>query len=134
MMGNGDYYYRNTNSMMNRSDNMPPQPIMVKKGQDFTTSPLFSKAYQIFPVVATQSANEKEALNGWTVKKSLQADGSTQVDLISTESEDIRQSFIVKPGYKLYFIEMNLMDDKNGNDENRGDDIGVLVDQNGIVQ
>ncbi len=111
-----------------------PAPMMVMKGQKFADTPLFSKAYLIFPTNGSLSSDAQKATTGWDIKTTLNADGSTQVDLIPKEAEDVKQSFTVKSGYKLYFIEMTLVDDQTGVDENRGDDIGVLVNQDGIVQ
>ena len=108
------------------------RPAFLTPGTKFADNPLFAKAYKIFP--GDLSDNAKQALNGWDLKQTAMSDGSTQVSLIPHEAEDIQQTFIVKPGYSLYFIEMTLVDDKTGKDMNRGDDMGVLVDQNGVIQ
>jgi len=50
-----------------------------------------------------------------------------------TGSGYANQTFIVKPGYKLYFVEKSRGDDVGGVDANFGDDKGVLVDLNGYV-
>lgn len=109
-------------------------PGFVTKGMKFQDSPLFSKAYKIFPATGGLSDSAKQATTGWNIKTTNLADGSTQVNLVPLEAEDVQQEFIVKPGYSLYFIELNLADDATGVDQNRMDDMGVLVDQNGIVQ
>jgi len=109
-------------------------PGFVTKGMKFQDSPLFSKAYKIFPVTGSLSGDAKKATTGWNIKTINLSDGSTQVNLVPLEAEDVQQEFIVKPGYSLYFIELNLADDATGIDQNRMDDMGVLVDQNGIVQ
>lgn len=111
-----------------------PKPSFIMKGQKFADNPLSSKAYLIFPTNGPLTGDAKTAMTGWNMQTTASADGSTVVTLIPHEAEDIKQSFTVKPGNKLYFIEMTLVDDTTGVDENRGDDIGVLVDQNGIVQ
>lgn len=114
----------------------PPKgkPSFIMKGMKFSDSPLFSKAYLIAPVSGDLSKDAQIATTGWTVNSTANSDGSVSVDLVPKEAEDVKQSFTVKPGYKLYFIEMTLVDDGTGVDENRGDDIGVLVDPNGMVQ
>jgi hypothetical protein len=111
-----------------------PAPMMVMKGQKFSDNPLSQKAYLIFPTIGTVSSDAQTALTGWDMKTTPNSDGSTQVDLIPKEAEDIKQSFTIRAGFKLYFIEATLVDDKTGVDENRGDDIGVLVSPDGIVQ
>lgn len=70
------------------------------------------------------------------MKTQTLADGSTQVDLVPTEtgSNYKNQTFIVKTGFKLYFIEIRSGDDQPGQDNDPRDDIGILVDANGIVQ
>ncbi len=126
------------NSMTPNNTTIKPaskqKPTFVMKGMKFSDSPLVSKAYLIYPVNGDLSTDAQKALTGWNVKTNPQNDGSTIVTLVPHEAEDIQQQFTVKTGYKLYFIEMTLVDDKSGIDENRGDDIGVLVDQNGIVE
>lgn len=111
-----------------------PAPAMVIKGQTFADNPLSSKAFLIFPTTRALSSEAQTALTGWNIKKTPNADGSTQVDLIPSESADIKQSFIVKAGYKLYFVDLTSSDEKTGVEQNRGDDIGVLVDDKRIVQ
>ncbi len=119
-----------------RIGQQPPRgkPMLVLKGQNFMNNPLFSRAYLIFPTSGTLSSDAQKAMAGWTMNTTANSDGSTQVDLIPKEAEDVKQSFTVKQGYKLYFIELTLSDDQTGVDLNRADDIGVLVDPNGIVQ
>ncbi len=110
------------------------RPTPLLKGQKFADNPISSKAYLIAPTTSTLSADAQKALTGWTVTKKANADGTTQVTLIPKEAEDVEQTFTLHEGYKLYFIEMNLSDDATGVDENRGDDMGVLVNDKGIVQ
>lgn len=112
-----------------------PAPMFVIKGRKFADNPLFQKAYLIAPVTGELSVDAKKALTGWVVNTTDNPDGSFQVDLSPQETGDIKQQFTLKPGYKLYFIELSPADDSaTEGDANRGDDIGVLVDQNGIVQ
>lgn len=112
-----------------------PAPMFVMKGRKFADNPLSQKAYLIAPITGELSADAKKALTGWDVKTTDNPDGSLQVDLSPQETGDVKQQFTLKPGYKLYFIELSPADDSaTEGDANRGDDIGVLVDQNGIVQ
>jgi len=107
------------------------RPPFLAAGMKFQDNPLFSKAYKIAP--GTLSADAQKALTGWDVKQQTLVDGTIQVNLVPHESEDVQQEFMVKPGYSLYFIEMNLIDDTTQKDNNKQDDMGVLVDQNGLI-
>lgn len=112
-----------------------PRPMFITRGQNFADNPLSKKAYLIAPVTGDLSADAKRALTGWDVKTTNNTDGSVQVNLVPHETEDVQQQFTVKPGYKLYFIELTLADDSAADgDANRADDIGVLVNSDGIVQ
>jgi hypothetical protein len=106
------------------------------KGQTFSDTSLYSQAVQIYPGPILESA--KAIMSGWNLKISKLPDGSVQADLIPVGSEaaegDSMHSFVVKPGYKLYFVDLNPSDDKPGMDENTHDDLGILVDGNGIIQ
>ncbi len=108
------------------------RPQFITKGMKFADSPMFSKAYQIAP--GDISASAKQALNGWTMTQKKLTAGTIEVSIIPQESQDVAQQFTVKPGFKLFFIELTTADDTTGLDQNRQDDIGVLVDQNGLVQ
>jgi hypothetical protein len=97
----------------------------------FSDSPLSQNAYLIS--IPTFDANTKIALSGFNVTKSTLADGSMQIVLNSTNPDYQTQTYTVKSGEKLYFIEANLGDDGNNNDGNVGDDTAVLVDANGFI-
>lgn len=111
-----------------------PKFLPLMKGAKFSDNPISSKAYLIAPVAGALSKDAQTALTGWTVTSTPNSDGTTTVTLTPKEAEDVQQQFTLKTGYKLYFIEMNLADDATGVDENRGDDMGVLVDDKGMVQ
>jgi len=106
------------------------------KGQKFSDLPMASNAGQIYPGVISEST--KAAMSGWNIKTSALSDGSTQVSLIPTGSEasegDTAHTFVVKTGEKLYFVDLNPNDDGPTEDANSHDDLGILVDANGIVQ
>lgn len=59
------------------------RPMMVMKGQKFANSPLFAKAYQIFPTPTIQNPDAKTALTGWNVTTTPQTNGATQQELTS---------------------------------------------------
>jgi len=114
----------------------PPSGPPSMKGQKFSDTSLYTQAVQIYPGPISESA--KAILTGWNLKTTNLSDGSAQADLIPVGSEategDTMHSFVVKPGYKLYFVDLNPSDDKPGMDENTHDDLGILVDGSGIVQ
>lgn len=93
-------------------------------------------AYLVYPVDGTLPAQTQAALTAWTVSSTPNADGSTQVTLTpsNTEQEDHKQTFTVTSGEKLYFIELNPKDDQNTEDARWADDFGILVDANGVIQ
>jgi hypothetical protein len=106
------------------------------KGQKFLDTSFYNQAVQIYPGTISESA--KAVMSGWNLKTTNLADGSVQADLIPVGSEategDTMHSFVVEPGDKLYFVDLNPNDDKPGMDANTHDDLGILVDANGIIQ
>jgi hypothetical protein len=106
-------------------------PTITK--QLFADSPMFSFAYQIFP--GALSADAKQAMTGFTTQIQTTSDGSTQVTMTATNPEYTSQQYVVKPGYKLYFIEKNPGDDSvsENKDGFLADDTAVLVDAQGYI-
>ena len=147
----GEYLYfhhklENQSNFANRVMNnqgMPPAgpnakgrgaPIILGKGANLKTSPIFKYAYQIAP--GDLSTDTKQALVGWNIKTQNQNDGSILVTLTPKDSEDQNQQYTVKSGETLYFIEQTPIDDKAGQDKdlNYRDDYGIIVDSSGIIQ
>jgi hypothetical protein len=114
-----------------RPSGRPPMPL--KKGDTLAGSVIEKFAYEIVP---TMTDDAKKALTGFEVNTKSLADGSTQADLTPKDSDDQFQSYVVKPGNKLYFIEMTPADDKpdTDRDSNYRDDYGIITDASGIVQ
>jgi hypothetical protein len=108
-------------------------PIIMSKGMNLKTSPLFKFAYQIAP---SMSPDAQKALVGWKITTASQSGGSTTISLTPTDSDDQSQQYTVKTGETLYFIEQTPVDDKAGQDKdlNYRDDYGIIVDANGIIQ
>jgi heme/copper-type cytochrome/quinol oxidase subunit 2 len=97
----------------------------------FSSSPLSQNAYLIS--TGTYDAATKTALTGFTVTKKTLADGSMEITLNATNPDYQTQTYTVKTGEKLYFIE-GLPGDDNGNtDRSMGDDQAILVDVNGYI-
>jgi hypothetical protein len=113
----------------------PAGPVSMK-GQKFSDTDLFSQAVQIYPGTISESA--KATMSGWNFKTKTLTDGTVQADLIPVGSEategDTAHTFVVKTGYKLYFVDLNPSDDGAASDQNTHDDLGILVDSNGIIQ
>lgn len=111
-----------------------PAPVFLTKGATLSASPVFKYAYLMAP--GTLSADTKAALVGWTIASKSQPDSSLVVTLTPKDSDDQFQSYTIKSGEKLYFIETTPADDVQDQDvdKNLRDDYGVIVDENGIVQ
>lgn len=133
-----------TAMQMSKQSKLPPagpnakrkggRPIILTKGMNLKTTPVFKYAYQIAP--GNLSPNAKKALIGWKIATTKQTDGTLTVSLTPTDSEDQSQQYVVKSGNTLYFIEQIPFDDKANQDKdlNYRDDYGVIVDKNGIIQ
>ena len=124
--------YSGTNKQTNLNNNsVTPVGQNTNTPVLFSDSPLSQNAYLIS--IPTFDANTKTALSGFNVTKSTLADGSTQIVLNSTNPDYQTQTYTVKTGEKLYFIETTLGDDSGNNDGNVRDDTAILVDANGFI-
>lgn len=106
------------------------------KGQKFSDTNLADSAELIYPGTISESA--KAVMSGWDLKTKVLPDGTTQVDLVPVGSEategDTSHSFVLKTGDKLYFVDLNPGDDSSTEDANTHDDMGIVVDANGVIQ
>jgi len=128
----------------NRQSSMPPAgpnakrrggaPIILSKGDNLKTSPLFKFAYQIAP--GSVSTDAQKALVGWKIATTKAADGSITVTLKPSDSDDQSQQYTIKSGNILYFIEQTPVDDKADQDKdlNYRDDYGIITDASGVIQ
>lgn len=118
--------------------NIRPSGPPSLKGQNFSDTRFAQSAVQIYPGPIDKSA--QAVMSGWKLSTKTLPDGTTQVSLIPIESEltegDTQHTFILKTGDKLYFDDINPGDDTPGGgaDNNKNDDIGIVVDANGIIQ
>lgn len=105
-------------------------------GQKFADTQLAQSAVLIYP--GAMSAEAKAATSGWQLKTTQNTDGTTQASLVPVGSEategDSAHTFTLKTGDKLYFVDLNPSDDSPNMDNNKNDDIGIVVDANGIIQ
>ena len=100
----------------------------------FSDEPYYNFAHEIDPNnLNNLSATVKQAPIGFNLSSNKNSDGIITVNLTSTNTEYHNQSYTLKPGDKLYFIEKSLGDDADGQERFLGDDTAVVVDQNGSV-
>lgn len=123
-------YSMSSSSTMKTTPSPKPTVMMLQK---FSDSKFFQYAYQVFP--GALSDNAKLALTGFSMTTKTLSDGSTQVTLTAEKPEYRSQQYVIKPGNKLYLIEMNLQDDDNeaNEDKNLHDDTAVVVDPQGYI-
>lgn len=110
------------------------KPQSPKAGDKLADLAISKFAFQVFPGELTTTA--KQALIGWEIKTTANADGTTQVILSPKNTDDKQSSYKVATGQTLYFVEMSAGDDDEASntDSNLRDDYGVLVDEGGIIQ
>lgn len=131
--GNG---YNNTTAYVAPTSTQTSTPVATtQNAQLFADSPLAQNAYLISIPTSTYDANTKLALSGFKVTQKTLADGSVQITLDAQKTGYQTQTYTVKSGEKLYFIEKNLTDDDKTTDTDKfaGDDQAVLVDANGYI-
>ena len=138
----GGYFMNKGSESKNTSEETAESPLprvsgpATMKGQKFSDSKLFNQAVQIYPGAISESA--KATMSGWTLKTKTLADGTIQADLVPVGSEategDTAHTFVLKTGDKLYFADINPNDDGPTEDSNTHDDMGIVVDANGIIQ
>jgi hypothetical protein len=114
----------------------PPggRPTLLTKGMKLEGSSMAKYAYKIAPGEIPDAS--KKILVGFSVTSKTGTDGSTTVNLTPKDSDDQFQTYTIKQGEILYFIEMTPVDDKSDQDKdmNYRDDYGIITDSNGIVQ
>ena len=100
-------------------------------GTKLADSPMADKSYLIS--TASLSADAQKALTGFSVTSSSSADGSVTYMLKATNPEYQDQSYTLKPGEQLYFVEVSLGDDSGDTDSNLRDDRAIVVDSTGTI-
>jgi hypothetical protein len=125
----GIYYFLTRN----KSGGYQTNSAVVVSKQLFRDSPVYASAYQIFP--GTLSADAKKAMNGFMTQTQSMADGTVVVTMTATNPEYKNQTYTVKPGETLYFIEKSLGDDAVGENKDNylADDTAVVVDAQGVL-
>jgi len=95
-------------------------------GQNLADSRFANDSYLISG--DTLDAATVNAISGFQINKTANSDGTTTIILTSSNPEYQNQTYTLQPGQKLYFIEMNLADDSNDNDNIIGDDRALITD------
>ncbi len=101
------------------------------QGTLFSSSQFYRYAYQIFP--GALSAEAQRATTGFNVKVQNNSDGSATINLTTINQEYQNQTYSVKQGEKLYFIERSLGDDSAGEERFLGDDMAIVVNSAGYI-
>jgi hypothetical protein len=96
----------------------------------FSNQPYAPYSYLIYP--GTPSSQAQAALSGFMMSTTKLQNGSATVTLVFV-STGTNQTVVMKPGYKLYFIETSMGDDSFGGESSLGDDGYVTVDPNGYI-
>ena len=98
----------------------------------FANSQYVTSSYLI-STTSTYNTATQRALKGFQVKKQTFVDGSLKITLIALQSEYSNQTYLVKPGEQLYFMEASSADDSISEDHAPADDRAILVSANGII-
>lgn len=101
-------------------------------GTKLSDEPYAKYTYEINP--ANLSAAAKQATLGFNISSQTLTSGDTKITLDAISNPEYHsQSYELKPGQKLYFVEKNTGDDTPQHDNFPADDSAVIVDQNGYV-
>lgn len=88
-------------------------------------------SYQIFP--GSLSSAAQTALRGFDMTTNPLSGGSTQVTLSAKEPQYRNQTYTVKPGETLYFVDQSSSDDSVSFDAALTDDTAIIVDSQGYI-
>lgn len=107
-------------------------------GSENITSQKFSDSadYQYSHLISSPlSADAKTAINGFQLSQASNSDGSITYTFTAIEQSYTNQTYNVKPGENLYFIEKSSGDDDLAANADYGmrDDYAVIVDGNGYI-
>ncbi|MDE1848548.1 MAG: hypothetical protein KGH55_00775 [Nanoarchaeota archaeon] len=97
----------------------------------FSDTPYYPYAYLISS--DTLSSEAQQALAGFDLNKTTNANGTMTYTLTAIAAGYVNQSYTLNSGQSLYFIERSLGDDADNNDYNLGDDFAIVVDSSGDI-
>jgi hypothetical protein len=121
---------QNNNSNNNSNNTQASSPGGTNTSALFSNQPYAPYSYLIYP--GTPSSQAQAALSGFSMSTTQLQNGSAMITLAFVSTGD-NQTIILKPGYKLYFIETSFGDDGFGGESSLGDDGLVTVDTMGHV-
>ena len=93
----------------------------------------YAKSAYLVSGDAPLGTDANQALAGFSLNKQAMADKTVVITLKALKSEYHDQTYTLKPGEQLYFIEKFLQDDKEEDETNIHDDTAVIVDADGYV-
>lgn len=120
-----------SNSLSNNNSNSAKTSTQSSAVVKFSDQPYFKNAYLISG--DKLSADATSALAGFKMDKQTLPDGTVQIKLKAQEAQYHDQSYTLKAGEQLYFIDKFLGDDQGNAEANIGDDTAVVVDSQGNV-
>jgi len=122
---------QSTNTAVTNTANTATTTGQNQAGPKITDAKYANVAYLISG--DTLDAATQTAISGFNINKVTNSDGTTTFTLTSTNTEYKDQSYTLKPGQKLYFIEKNLGDDSDNNERFLADDTAVVTDADGNI-
>ena len=105
--------------------------IPVTAAMKITDAPYWPNAYLISE--GNFDAQTQAALAGFTVTSADSPDGGKTITLKAVDPRYHDQTYALKPGQKLYFVEKSMGDDQNNQEYNLRDDWGVVTNSDGTI-
>ena len=78
-------------------------------------------------------SSAQQAITGFKLNKRSNPDGTVTITLKALEPAYNDQTYTLKPGQKLYFIETSLSDDQDNRELSMSDDTAIIVDSQGYI-
>ena len=119
------------NSLPSNNSSSAKTPAQSSVGVKFSDQSYFKNAYLISG--DTLSVDATSALAGFKMDKQTLPDGTVQIKLKAQEANYHDQSYTLRVGEQLYFIDKFLGDDQGNAEAGIGDDTAVVVDSQGNV-
>jgi len=106
---------------------VPANNLSQAKGNAVAGTAVVAQVQTVF------AASSSPANVSSSVKKRTLADGSLQITLVALQSEYPDQTYVVKSGEQLYFVEASAADDSVSEDHAPADDRAILVSASGVI-
>lgn len=132
-LGSSSGYFVQSSQNVQASQNTSPQSQTQSGCTKLSDTPYGPYTYLISSDQLSPDA--QAALAGFQLNKTALPNGNTTITLTPTgaPSDYKFQSFTLRPGDKLYFLETSFGDDAPQQDVNLRDDTGILVDSSGCI-